>query len=277
MNENTGSVDTGTPAATQAAGNESGANAGAWYESIADQELRGFVQNRGWKDPGSLADSYRNLEKLTGVPADQILKLPKEDDVEGWGKVYDRLGRPQTPDGYQLPVPDGVPQDFAKAASAKFHELGLPAKQAQELTKWWNEQNASMAENMAMQREQQAEADMGELKREWGQKFDAEVETGRRAVRQFGIDPETLGKIEDSIGTAALMKMFNKIGKGLGEASFEGGDRGNSQPQFGVSKDAAMQRISELKQDQAWTAKYLSGDVNAKAEMDRLMSIAYGN
>lgn len=277
MTEATGSAPAGTPAAHPAAGTPSGAPAAspsAWTDAITDQDLRGFVQTRGWKDPGSLAESYRNLEKLTGVPADKIIKLPGEDDTEGWNSVWGRLGRPETPDGYNLPLPDGVPGDFAKTAAAKFHELGIPAKQAEALTAWWNEQSTTAQQQQMQAREQQAEIDLNQLRQEWGQTYDAEIEKARRAVRQFGVEQEQLQKIEDAIGTAQLMKLWAKIGNSLGEASFEGGETGAKS--FGVSKDAAVAKINALKSDQAWTAKYLSGDAQAKAEMERLMQLAYG-
>src|SRR4051812_7514574 len=61
-----------------------------------NEATRGFVENRGFKDPQTLADSYVNLEKLMGVPKDRLLQVPeKDDDAEGWGKVYNRLGRPE--------------------------------------------------------------------------------------------------------------------------------------------------------------------------------------
>jgi hypothetical protein len=274
MTDLTGSAPAGTPAASPAAGSNGGAPA-AWFDAISDQDLRGFAQGRGWKDPGAVVESYRNLEKLTGVPADQLLRLPKEDDADGWKSVWGRLGRPETADGYQLPVPDGMPGEFAKAASAKFHELGIPAKQAQALASWWNESQSAAMQQQETARTQQSEADLAALRSEWGNNYDAEVEKGKRAARQFGFDIETLEKMEGAVGTAGLLKMMSKIGNALGEAKFEGADA-PSKPAFGMGKDGAVARINELKADQAWTSRYLSGDIQAKAEMDRLMQIAYG-
>ena len=275
MTELPGSTAVGTPAAALAAESNGGTSApSAWTDAIADQDLRGFVSQRGWKDPGALAESYRNLEKLTGVPHDRLLKLPADNDADGWNSVWGRLGRPETPDGYQLNVPEGASGDFAKKASAKFHELGIPAKQAQALAEWWNNEAGASMQSQMQAREQQAEIDMNGLRQEWGNSFDAEIEKGRRAVRQFGIDQPTLEKMEDALGTAEMMRLFNKIGSGLGEASFEGGNGGSQT--FGTSREAAAARINELKGDQEWTTKYLSGDASAKAEMTRLMQLAYG-
>jgi len=68
------------------------------------------------------------------------------------------------------------------------------------------------------------------------------------------------------------MKLFARIGKGMSEDSFVEGKGNNG---FGMSPEAARMRLGQLKGDQNWSAKYLSGDADAKAEMDRLMRIAY--
>ena len=66
-----------------------------WLESVQDMELREFIQNKGWNDPGEMAQGYRNLEKLVGG---EKVPLPKGDtDNEGWERVYKALGRPAKP------------------------------------------------------------------------------------------------------------------------------------------------------------------------------------
>ena len=66
-----------------------------WLDGVQDTELREFIQNKGWNDPGEMAQGYRNLEKLVGG---EKVPLPKGDtDNEGWERVYKALGRPAKP------------------------------------------------------------------------------------------------------------------------------------------------------------------------------------
>ncbi len=275
-----GSVATGNPTGNPAGEPQGNAGASApqgqqanWFDGYTE-DLRGLIQNKGWKDPQDVISSYSNLEKLLGADkAGRGLVLPKEDaDASEWGKVYDKLGRPTSPDGYKLPVPDGDTGEFAKVAAGKFHELGLTAKQAEALAGWYNEQSAGIVQQSAAQLAQQSEADMASLEQEWGQSYDANIEASRRAVREFGFNEQELDAIERGLGTANMMKKFADIGKRLGESQFvEGKNSGN----FGMSPEAARVRVSQLKQDPEWTAKYLGGNADAKAELERLMKIGY--
>ena len=62
------------------------------------EEMKGYVQNKGFKDPSAVVESYRNFEKLMGVPQDRMIKLPeKAEDKAAWDSIYNRLGRPEKP------------------------------------------------------------------------------------------------------------------------------------------------------------------------------------
>lgn len=244
---------------------------GAWYDAIQDADLKGYVQNKGWSDPIELANGYRNLEKLLGG---EKIPMPKGDaDAEGWARVYDALGRPKSADEYKLSVPDdyGDPE-FAKSAAGKFHELGLSARQAQALTDWYNQTQGGALEAMQAQQAQRAEQDLQRLRHEWGTTWEENVELGRRAAREFGLDGDRLSAIENGMGTGEMMKFLARVGRGLTEHSFEGGKSTNS---FGMTPEAARQRVAALRSDPEFTSKYLSGNADAKAEMERLMRTAY--
>ena len=257
--------DGGTPAPAPAP-----APAGTWYDAIEDGDLKGYVQNKGWKDPVELANGYRNLEKLLGG---EKVPLPKgAEDKEGWSRVYDALGRPKSADEYGLQLPEGGNADFLKAAAGKFHELGLSKQQAAELANWYNEQAAGQMGASQQAQAAKVEQDMQALKSEWGQAWDENVELGRRAARQFGLDTEKLGAMENALGTGELLKFMARIGRGLTEHTFEGGRSTNS---FGMTPDAAKQRIAALREDRDWSSKYLSGNADARAELQRLMEVAY--
>jgi hypothetical protein len=114
--------------------------------------------------------------------------------------------------------------------------------------------------------------EMQQLQQEWGKDYDANIEAGRRAARQFGADEAILSKMEGALGTKGMLQFFAKIGKGMGEDSFVDGSGGGK---FGMSPEAARVRVSQLKSDPSWVSKYLGGDADAKAEMERLMRAGY--
>lgn len=260
----TPSADATPPAAAPAAPTD-------WTTGFND-ELKGYVQNKGFKDPTAVLDSYRNLEKLIGVPHEQILKLPKEDDAEGWGKVYDRLGRPTSPDEYKL---DGANETFAKWAKGTFHELGFTKAQAEKFATKINEYaqgNVKAAEEAFQTKLADQEK---ALKKEWGAAFDQNIAAAKRTASTLGMSPEVVDSLEKAMGFDGVMKFVHGLGAKLGEDSFHAGSR-NGGGGFGVlTPEQARSRIAALGSDPAFVARYQSGDASARAEMDNLHKWGY--
>lgn len=271
MTENNGSGQAGQPGAG-GAGGEGGT--GEWYAGIADEGLRGYVQTKGFKDPAALADSYRNLEKLVGVPQDRLLRLPEKPDDPAWNDVHARLGRPDKPEGYELKF-DGD-DAFAKRMAAKMHALGIPKSAAAGLNEEWNAYVAEIIQQDEQARQQADAAAMTELKTKWGGKFDENSELARRAGREFGLSEDEFKAISGSLGSGKTLELFQRIGGKLGEApgfNPPGGGQGNT---FGLSAEGAKARIQSLMGDKDWTTKYLNGGAAEKDEMTRLQKIAAG-
>lgn len=240
-----------------------------WTAALSE-DARGFVRNKGWARPTDLLDSYRHLERLVG--ADRIALPRDENDRTNWERVWNRLGRPEKPEGYKLPMPEtGGDKALAKAFAGRAHELGLTTKQAKGLVEWWNGAAGEGLERTQRQNQAREAAEVDTLKAELGSTFDGEAAAARRAAHLFGFDAETLTRIERAIGTAAMLRRFMAIGRALGEDRFEGG----SDAGFGPSVEGARARIEGLKADPAWTKRYLGGDEAAKAELQRLMRAAY--
>jgi hypothetical protein len=274
-NNNNSGADNAGGSDNAGAGNSGGnsnssnqANA-PWYGDIEDSELKGWVENKGFKDPLAALNSMRNMEKLVG--ADKIA-LPKDDNEEEWAKVYDKLGRPKEAGDYQLPVPEGEDGAFAGEAGKKMHELGLNTKQARGLAEWWNEQAAGIKETMEVEQAEAAKADAEALKQEWGKDYPTEVEIARRAMRQFEITGDEQEEILSG-SKATLTKVLNRIGKSFREDSDKAGSGNN---QFSQTKEGAMAEIAQLRSDKDFSAKLYSGDKAAKAKMDELYKKAYG-
>lgn len=273
----------GAAGSAGAAGNAGAASGAAASGAAADwtgglsEDTRGYVQNKGWKAPGEVLDSYRNLEKLVGTPADQILKLPtKDDDTEGWNKVFSKLGRPEKADDYKFTMPkEGGDENFAKWAKSSFHELGLSQKQGEKLVSKWNEFASGTKQQSDQVHQQKVEQEGIALKSEWGAAYDQNINVARRAVNSLGIDGEVINKLESSMGFAGVMKLMQSLGSKLGEDAFvSGGSRGNGG--FNVmTPEAARSRLGALKQDKSFVSRYTTGDVGAKDEMTHLLRMAY--
>lgn len=274
-----GNINVSTTGGSAAAGH-SGAPAGNqggqgqdWTSSLSD-DLRGYVQNKGFKDPANILESYRNLEKFHGVPQERLLRLPEKEDDPEWNGIYERLGRPKEAKEYQIKVPEkmGDPK-FAEWAKGTFHELGLSKKQAEKLAEKWN----GYIGNTLAERDQQYQHDLAQqdknLQSEWGQAYSQNVEIAKNAAAKFGIDAQTIDKLEQSMGFAGVMKFMHRIGAGLGEHNFVGD---NGKAPGVLTPEAARNEISRLMQDSDFAKRLSNDDAEAKQKWDRLHQQAYG-
>lgn len=272
----TQTTTTATPPATTTEGSAATttqATSTDWTASFNDDN-KGYVQNKGFKDPSSLLDSYRNLEKLVGVPADRVLKLPEKDDAPEWAGIFERLGTPKDPKEYKIDLPkEGGDPVLAANAREMFKAAGLTTKQASTLVEKWN---AAQTAGKAAQVEQyntQVNQDMTALKKEWGAAYDQEIGLAKLAANGLGFDQTKISQLEQVMGFAGVMKMFSGLGSKMGEDSFVRPAGGNG---FGAMTPAqAKDRINALRADTDWVKRYTAGGASEKQEFQRLNEMAY--
>lgn len=151
-------------------------------------------------------------------PEPFLAALPEAGDKEGWAAVYAKLGRPESAEGYELPVPEGQDGEFAKQTSGWMHELGLNKQQAQGLAEKWNAHQAQQAEAQQVAITKQAETDLTTIKQEWGAQFDENKAVMAKAVNTFA-PPEFIEMLDKSglINSPVIAKMFLKIGAAINE------------------------------------------------------------
>jgi hypothetical protein len=220
--------------------------------------------------------SYQNLEKLLGADrAGNAVILPKPDaSAEEVSAFYNRLGRPAEATGYKIDVPEGGSQEFAQAYAGWAHELGLTNKQAETLAARWNETAAANATAQSQAKQAQFQTDDVALRSEWGGAFAQNLAHAQNAARGLGLDAGTIDKLSDALGHKGTMALLQKIGAGMGEATFVAGDSDRS---FGAAMTPAQAKseIKRLTSDTAFIARYTSGDSAARAEMSRLHDFAH--
>jgi hypothetical protein len=245
-----------------------------WTDGFSD-DLKGYVQNKGFQNPGELLESYRNFEKLQGVPQNQILKLPQNLDIstpEGRA-VFERLGAPKDAKEYKIDLPkEGGDQQAADWLRDYAHKNALTHKQVENLVQGWNElqtgRNSAMTEAQAMELKNQNDG----LKKEWGAAFDQNINVAKAAARVMGLEAKQVDALEASLGFSETMKLLHKFGSATGEHSFVSGAPANAGL---LSRDQAMSKISELSSDRSFGARLSRGEAEAKRQWDNLHKMAY--
>lgn len=241
-----------------------------WLEGVADPETLAWAGKKGWKTPGDALASHRELEKMLGGEKVPVPKDPN--DKAAWDLFFKAAGRPESPDGYELSKVEGIDPEIAKEAAAAFHGAGMTPAQVKAALDLHGKQiaaQASAADNAFMQ---QSAADQADLRKEWGANFDSRLEAGRRAAAAFGFDGDTIAKLDRAIGTKALLTKFADIGAKLTEAPMRG-NGAETDSQF-LTKEGANARITALKKDPEWAARWMNGGAREREELSRLQKIA---
>lgn len=266
-----------TPASSPAAGAGSGAPTD-WTSTLND-DFKGFVGNKGWKDPSQVVDSYRNLEKLLGAPQNEVIRLPKDDDTAGWESVHSRLGRPATPEGYKLEVPkEGGSPEFAKWASEVFHKNGLSEKQGKGVVELWNKYAAESGAAQKQALTDKITAETTAIKKEWGAAYDQNRAVAQRAAREFGLPNNVMDAIESAAGTNATLKFLHAVGSKLGDAAWVGGNGGSNGSANGPMTPAqAKERIAANRANPDFVKRYTQGGTGSKEYMEMAQLHQYAN
>lgn len=258
-----------------------GDTAQPWHATIPETEARQHVEAKGYKNPAELALANYNLTKLQrGDPT--VIGLPGSDATpEQMGEFYSKLGRPDAPEGYEFKFADGVQVDdgMMQFARSAFHEAGLTPAQAQLVADKWNEFAAQQGEGFQTQITEQNDQELQALQTKWGGDLEKNKAAGQRAVQALGLDAELIGKVEQQIGSAAIVELLATIGRKSDEGGFttspQGGDPNNPDT---MTREQASAKITELQADQEFQKKYTDrnhpGHKDAVDLMQRLFARA---
>jgi hypothetical protein len=242
-----------------------------WLGALPD-DLKADATLTRYADVEALARGHVEAHRV----AKSKLAIPGEfANDEDWAKVYDALGRPKEPGGYELPLPALADDadDAAKAAreaTAKayqdlFHQVGLNPRQASALVA------ADLARIDAAQSAFYAkgEQEVAALKAELGADYAAQVEAAKDVFKKLGFEPGFADELDTKVGSAALLRGFIKLAKVAGEHVRVHGGGGD----FNASQDPQAELKAKFR-DESWRAKFNAGDVATVAEHDRLHKAA---
>lgn len=231
-----------------------------------------------YKDFTSLLKSHIDVNTLLGKQ-----RLVRPDDnapEEKWNEFFNQVGRPDSPDKYELKKPEdfpeglNLPDPYLKFLGESFHKNGLTKKQAQGLFAALNgfavqNFNTDKSTNQTALQNAQAELDM-----EFGTAAPAKKDAANRAQLAFldDKDKEFLKK-SGLEGHPQLTRLFAKIGEKLVEQGTDGSGAGGggfanmSPANAKVEIDAKM---ADKEFMEAYTNQFHPNHKNAVATMTGL-------
>lgn len=124
----------------------------------------------------------------------------------------------------EFETPEGIELDAALLDEAKplFQDLKLSQDQAQKLVSFFSDYQLKMAESQGALQKEVAENWTSEIKTEWGNQFDANVEIAKKAVAYAG---EGFSKmlLETGMGNnPEMIKFMHRVGASLSEDAMDG-------------------------------------------------------
>lgn len=253
----------------------------AQYEGGNDEQATSFLDNlpedlrndpslADFKSGEDLAKSYVHARSMIGADPNQVIKLPGPD--EDYSEVFNKLGRPESPDGYELPETDvPIDENYQSEFLQKAHELGLTKNQAADLYKW-NNDHVSNKLSEQQQNSQQAEQEaIEQLKQEWGEAYDQNARLATQTLEEFGGDELKQWLDETGAGNnPTLIKAFAEIGKAMSEDNaIDGETKG-----FVMSPSEAQSEIQRLYQDESFMKSYMDElDPNHQTTVERMQNL----
>ena len=218
------SLATGAEAetSTETSQNTQASDTPDWVDTFPDEVKKNVSR---YKTPEELAKAYVNLQSQLG----KSTQIPGKDaSDEDWSKWYTRIGRPDSPDGYELSnverdakLPEdqqGAEQQFARTA----HQHGLTKEQARQTWKSLLDQSAGVLSAInASRKEALAKVDT-ELRSELGGEYNAGLQLMKRVVNRFA-DGNARRALDEGLGNdPRLVRMLIGIGKVMSEDTLEG-------------------------------------------------------
>ncbi len=247
-----------------------------WRAALPD-DLRDNQSLQTIPDVPALAKSYVNAQSMIG--ADKIAIPGNWATEDDWSVVYDKLGRPESPDQYDLQVnnlPEGqeADADLMKWYAETVHNVGLTPNQAQKLFDAYNVMSVGRGD--INQADVQARVDDGvkQLRSEYGKAFEQRLDSANAMLDQFGAKGITELQMADGTQLGdhpqvvkALIDVASYIKTNMGEDTLVG-----DKTSVVMTPEEAQNKINEMQAQDSpyWDAKHPQHDFFVQ-EVARLM------
>jgi hypothetical protein len=278
--ETTEAIQTEAPAVSSEAVEDSAPTETAaqksWRESLPE-DLRALSTIQNIPSIETLVKNYDHAQRALGAP--KIALPTKHATDDDWNRIFDKLGRPESPDKYELKIDGEFDEQILSGFKEISHKTGILPKQAQQVLDWFNEtQGAKIAEHQQSQ-ERELASRQQELKQKWGQAFEKNLSVADSAVAELLSDEQfeylnQRGLTKDP----AIAEIFYEIAqKALGEDKLRGSEE--KRQGFGVmTPEEAKRKIGEIRgnAEHPYNVQGHPNRAAAAKELQSLYEMAYG-
>jgi len=191
-----------------------------WVPGLPD-ELQKVAKAKGWKAPADAVKSYSELERFASKAVQDMTPEERE-------RFYKRLGRPESPDGYELStiiLPKGFDKDPGadKAFKEMAHGFGLTKAQAKGIHEWAMKTGADTILSARQIMTKQKDEAITALRKEWGGDFDANLSGVQKLIRNFG-DDSLVQFLNNGPGNdPAMLRFLNRVRGTMRQDTLEDG------------------------------------------------------
>lgn len=260
----------------------------SFLSSLSD-DLKSNESLKKFKDIDSLAKSYVNLQSMVGsslrIPSQDasaeakeeffkklesvegIARLPSKEDEAQFLNFMNKLGRPESPDAYEIPQVESLLKDEVKMkAAAEFkalaHNLGLTNKQAKALMEMDLQRVSAKEEEVVSFAERGVQA----LKKEFGEAFEGRAQLASAMAKEL---VKKYPEFKDSLRDPSIAYnpvLIHALAE-LGKVNQERGTLGSNVKSSSLTPAEIHARISEIQSNKAdpyWNAS----DPNHKARVE---------
>lgn len=193
----------------------------SWLEGLGDLGKDPSLQM--FKEPSALAKSWVNAQKMIG--ADKVVIPGKEATEQDWEAFYNKIGRPEAPDKYEVKDKDG--KDMLDAAFKTIaHKNGLTANQVKALVQWDSERMGGMQKNTETAQLNQLRESLSAYTQKLGgeSQFQAQVDKARVAVRELATPEMKDFLLKSGMGSRPeVIEFFGKLHGMMGEDKIRDG------------------------------------------------------
>jgi hypothetical protein len=195
------------------------------------QELQKHEAFTAYKTIGDLAKTHLDVagkvSDYEGKLANSIPRLGEKSTDAEREAYFLAIGRPEKPDGYEIPIPEGATVDpaFVEGFKKIAFEKGASKELVKDLSDWYFKSQQTDRENLGKSIEKaikdRQEKAVNELKDEWGAEYEGKLDAANKTVARI-VDDETYeymkgyGLTNDS----RMVKFFHKLSEVISEDAF---------------------------------------------------------